>query len=107
MYRHDSKSRQPTNPIKRTRCGLPTPLSVMESQSRAFTFAVHLTVIVHTRATVAVRAKFPDWSNSLKVVVPVQSGFTVYVPESMVFVTLPFKLAVTGPLTFPCRVQCQ
>ena len=55
----------------------------------------------HTKSTVAVIIKFPDWSNSLKLAVPVQSRFTVYVPERVEWVTLPFKLAVTGPPIFP------
>jgi hypothetical protein len=55
----------------------------------------------HTNATVAVSSKFPDWSNSPKVLVPVQSRLTVYVPESVELLTPPFKLAVTEPLIFP------
>ena len=55
----------------------------------------------HMSETVAVRSKFPDESNSPKVVVPVQLEFTEYVPESEELVTLPFRLDVTLPLIFP------
>src|SRR5215469_5940952 len=54
-----------------------------------------------TALSVAVRSRFPDGSNSLKVATPVQSGFTVYVPEAVDSVTVPFKLAVTVPVRFP------
>src|SRR5215469_7819211 len=38
----------------------------------------------HTMSAVTVRIRFPNWSNSPKRDVPVQSGFTVYVPETVV-----------------------
>src|SRR5215472_13981987 len=55
----------------------------------------------HTALSVAVRSRFPDWSNSLMLATPVQSGFTEYVPEAVDSVTVPFKLAVTVPVRFP------
>lgn len=58
-----------------------------------------------TAFSVAVSTRFPDWSNSLTLATPVQSGFTESVPTAVDSVTVPFKLPVTVPLRFPGRVQ--
>src|SRR5215831_14445360 len=56
----------------------------------------------HTTSSVTVRSKLPDRSKMSKLPVPVQSGFTVTVPENVSFVTVPFKLDVALPfVAFP------